>query len=66
MRPTLSGGASTREGAAAIGAVPAPPHTGDLQVATQTDQDTLVLRGTTAQIHEALDLVARLDVRPER
>lgn len=39
---------------------------GNLGVVAQPEQNALVLRGTTAQIREALELVARLDVGPAR
>ena len=38
----------------------------DLKVAAQPEHNALVLSGTTEQIREALDLVARLDIRPAR
>ena len=39
---------------------------GDLKVAVQPEHNALVLSGTTEQIREALNLIARLDSRPSR
>ena len=43
-----------------------PTSRDDLRVAAQPDQNALVLSGTTEQIRNALELVARLDVKPAR
>lgn len=42
------------------------PSHGGFKIAVQTDQNALVLSGTTEQIREALELVAQLDSRPRR
>ena len=43
-----------------------PALLGDLKVAVQPGHNALVISGTTEQIREALELVARLDSRPAR
>ena len=42
------------------------PSLGGFKIAVQPDQNALVLSGTTEQIREALELVARLDSPPTR
>jgi type II secretory pathway component GspD/PulD (secretin) len=42
------------------------PSLDGLKIAVQPGQNALVLSGTTEQIREALELVARLDSRPAR
>ncbi len=43
-----------------------PAGDGGCRVVAQPDQNALVLAGTTEQIKEALDVVAKLDSRPAR
>ncbi len=43
-----------------------PPSMNELKIATQPNQNALVLSGTKEQVRAALELVARLDIPPAR